>query len=402
MPSPGLLEQFLAEGARRFVFEGLECGGHIGPRAAFPLWEEQIERLLACPYADELDVLFAGGIHDERSAAMAMAAAGPLAERGARTGVLMGTAYLFTEEAVAAGAVLPGFQRTAIDCAATTLLRTAPGHATRCATTPYADVFTATAQRLRQDGASPNELWEELEKLNLGRLRIASKGLRRTASGLVPVDEDEQRGEGLYMLGQIATARTATTTVAALHAQVTEGATQLLERRWEQLCDASPREADQTPLDIAIVGMACRYPGADDLAGYWANIVAGTDSVTEVPADRWDSAAHYDPDPARAGSGPRPGGAASCHRHPSTRSRTESPRPRSAVSSRCSSSPSTSLPAPSPTPDTRASDTSTAHARRSSSARRQARISQGPTASAPCTPAISAYCHPGWTGNCPG
>ncbi|WP_406397814.1 SDR family NAD(P)-dependent oxidoreductase [Streptomyces sp. NBC_00879] len=301
VPSPGLLEQFLAEGARRFVFEGLECGGHIGPRAAFPLWEEQIERLLSCPYADELDVLFAGGIHDERSAAMAMAAAGPLAERGARTGVLMGTAYLFTEEAVAAGAVLPGFQRAAIDCEATTLLRTAPGHATRCATTPYTDVFSATAQRLRQDGASPNEVWEELEKLNLGRLRIASKGLRRTANGLVPVDEDEQRGEGLYMLGQIATARTATTTVAALHAQVTEGATQLLERRWEQLRAASPHETDQAPLDIAIVGMACRYPGADDLAGYWANIVAGTDSVTEVPADRWDSAAHYDPDPARAG-----------------------------------------------------------------------------------------------------
>ncbi|WTY68850.1 SDR family NAD(P)-dependent oxidoreductase [Streptomyces sp. NBC_01410] len=301
VPSPGLLEQFLAEGARRFVFEGLECGGHIGPRAAFPLWEEQIERLLSCPYADELDVLFAGGIHDERSAAMAMAAAGPLAERGARTGVLMGTAYLFTEEAVAAGAVQPGFQRTAIDCVATTLLRTAPGHATRCATTPYADVFTATAQRLRQDGASPNEVWEELEKLNLGRLRIASKGLRRTASGLVPVDEEEQRGEGLYMLGQIATARTATTTVTELHAQVTDGATQLLERRWEQLRGKSPHETDEAPLDIAIVGMACRYPGADDLAGYWANIVAGTDSVTEVPADRWDSSVHYDPDPARAG-----------------------------------------------------------------------------------------------------
>ncbi|WP_142214880.1 type I polyketide synthase [Streptomyces sp. SLBN-118] len=301
VPSPGLLEQFLAEGARRFVFEGLECGGHIGPRAAFPLWEEQIERLLACPYAGELDVFFAGGIHDERSAAMAMAAAAPLAERGARTGLLMGTAYLFTEEAVAAGAVLPGFQRTAVDCEATTLLRTAPGHATRCATTPYAEVFTATAQRLQQDGASPNEVWEELEKLNLGRLRIASKGLRRTATALVPVGEEEQRGEGLYMLGQIATARTATTTVAALHTQVTEGATQLLERRWEQLRHASPHEDHEAPLDIAIVGMACRYPGADDLAGYWANIVAGTDSVTEVPADRWDSAAHYDPDPARAG-----------------------------------------------------------------------------------------------------
>ncbi|MFE6133603.1 beta-ketoacyl synthase N-terminal-like domain-containing protein, partial [Streptomyces sp. NPDC056437] len=303
VPSPGLLERFLAEGARRFVFEGLECGGHIGPRAAFPLWEEQIERLLAFPHAEEIDVLFAGGIHDERSAAMVAAAAGPLAERGARVGVLMGTAYLFTEEAVAAGAVLPGFQRAALDCDTTTLLRTAPGHATRCATTPYADTFTATAERLRADGASPNEVWEELEKLNLGRLRIASKGLRRSGSEHTPVDEDEQRAEGLYMLGQIATARTSVTTVAALHAQVTEGATALLAERARLLAadEAAPETEERAPLEIAVVGMACRYPGADDLAGYWANIVAGTDAVTEVPADRWDTAAYHDPDPARAG-----------------------------------------------------------------------------------------------------
>ncbi|MFI1393450.1 SDR family NAD(P)-dependent oxidoreductase [Streptomyces sp. NPDC020681] len=301
VPSPGLLEQFLAEGARRFVFEGLECGGHIGPRAAFPLWEEQIERLLSCPYAAELDVLFAGGIHDERSAAMAMAAAGPLAERGARIGVLMGTAYLFTEEAVTAGAVLPGFQQEAIGCEATTLLHTSPGHATRCATTPYVDAFTATAQRLRQDGASQSEIWAELEQLNLGRLRLASKGLRRTETGLVPVNEAEQRGEGLYMLGQIAAARTAITTVAELHTQVTDGATRLLEERHEQLRAAAQAPEPAQPLDIAVVGMACRYPGADDLATYWSNIVAGTDSVTEVPADRWDPEVHYDADPARAG-----------------------------------------------------------------------------------------------------
>src|SRR5205807_5167529 len=47
VPSPGLLDRFLADGARRFVFEGSECGGHIGPRASFPLWEAQVERLLA-------------------------------------------------------------------------------------------------------------------------------------------------------------------------------------------------------------------------------------------------------------------------------------------------------------------------------------------------------------------
>ncbi|MEV6400952.1 SDR family NAD(P)-dependent oxidoreductase [Streptomyces sp. NPDC051907] len=303
VPSPGLLERFLAEGARRFVFEGLECGGHIGPRAAFPLWEEQIDRLLGCPYAAELDVLFAGGIHDARSAAMVAAAAAPLAERGARTGVLMGTAYLFTEEAVAAGAVLPAFQRTALDCRTTTLLRTAPGHATRCAATPYADAFAAAAERLRADGVSPQEAWEELERLNLGRLRIASKGLRRTDAGLAPVSEAEQRADGLYMLGQVAASRTAPTTVAALHAQVTDDATALLAERAEQLREHAqpPDPDDRLPLDIAVVGMACRYPGADDLAGYWANIVAGTDSVAEVPAERWDPAVYHDADPARAG-----------------------------------------------------------------------------------------------------
>ena len=106
MPSPGLLRQFLEAGARRFVFEGAECGGHIGPRTGFALWEAQLavlEDFLAD--ADEgtagrLEVFFAGGIHSERSAAMVSVLAAPLTARGAAVGILMGTAYLFTEEAV--------------------------------------------------------------------------------------------------------------------------------------------------------------------------------------------------------------------------------------------------------------------------------------------------------------
>ncbi|MEV6728317.1 SDR family NAD(P)-dependent oxidoreductase [Streptomyces sp. NPDC051364] len=309
VPSPGLLQRYLAEGARRFVFEGLECGGHVGPRTSFALWEEQIELLLGCPEPAALDVLFAGGIHDARSAAMAVAAAAPLAGRGARIGVLMGTAYLFTQEAVAAGAVLPGFQQAAVECTETVLLHTAPGHATRCAATPYAEAFEATRQRLVEGGTEARTVWEELERLNLGRLRIASKGLRRGAAAPAPlerVDEQQQYAEGLFMLGQAATLRTGTTTVAALHAQVTEGATGLLDRRAAELAAAgqdgpAPGEPVADPLDIAIVGMACAYPGAPDLAAYWARILAGTDAVTEVPPERWDPALYYDADPARAG-----------------------------------------------------------------------------------------------------
>ncbi|MEA2900796.1 MAG: hypothetical protein QOH36_683 [Actinomycetota bacterium] len=300
VPSPGLLDRFLREGARRFVFEGFECGGHVGPRASFPLWDTQIERLLALPEAvPDLHVLFAGGISDERSAAMVAAAAAPLSAAGASVGVLMGTAYLFTEEAVAAGAILPGFQRAAVECRETVLLETSPGHATRCAPTPYVEAFDEARARLNAAGASPQDMWAELEQLNLGRLRIASKGLRRDGARLATVDEADQQRDGMYMIGQVAALRDDVTTIAGLHAQVTEGAAAFLADRVSALgldhADADVAD-DARPLDVAIVGMACIYPGAPDAASFWANVVAGVDSVTEVPATRWDTDLYYDKD----------------------------------------------------------------------------------------------------------
>ncbi|MFD3520077.1 beta-ketoacyl synthase N-terminal-like domain-containing protein [Streptomyces sp. NPDC058653] len=39
---------------------------------------------------------------------------------------------------------------------------------------------------------------------------------------------------------------------------------------------------------VAVVGMAVYFPGADTLESYWRNIVGGVDSITQVPAGRWD------------------------------------------------------------------------------------------------------------------
>ncbi|MBC9726555.1 beta-ketoacyl synthase N-terminal-like domain-containing protein [Streptomyces sp. TRM68367] len=47
--------------------------------------------------------------------------------------------------------------------------------------------------------------------------------------------------------------------------------------------------------------MACRFPGAPNLEAYWSLPRSGADAVVDVPADRWDSAALYDPDPAAPG-----------------------------------------------------------------------------------------------------
>jgi acyl transferase domain-containing protein/phosphopantetheinyl transferase len=57
-------------------------------------------------------------------------------------------------------------------------------------------------------------------------------------------------------------------------------------------------------VDVAIVGMAAVFPGAADLATFAANIEAGVDAISEVPADRWD-ASFYDPAEAKARPGDR-------------------------------------------------------------------------------------------------
>ncbi len=48
---------------------------------------------------------------------------------------------------------------------------------------------------------------------------------------------------------------------------------------------------------IAIIGIGCRLPGASDPESYWKLLRNGVDAITEVPADRWDIEAVYDPNP---------------------------------------------------------------------------------------------------------
>ena len=44
---------------------------------------------------------------------------------------------------------------------------------------------------------------------------------------------------------------------------------------------------------IAIVGMACRFPGADNVARYWQLVRDGRHAFTRPPADRWDHDAFF-------------------------------------------------------------------------------------------------------------
>ncbi len=59
------------------------------------------------------------------------------------------------------------------------------------------------------------------------------------------------------------------------------------------------RQATTEP--IAIIGIGCRFPGAHGPQAFWQLLRAGVDAITEVPTERFDLHAFYDPDPAIPG-----------------------------------------------------------------------------------------------------
>jgi acyl transferase domain-containing protein/NAD(P)H-dependent flavin oxidoreductase YrpB (nitropropane dioxygenase family)/NAD(P)-dependent dehydrogenase (short-subunit alcohol dehydrogenase family) len=305
--SPELLKMFLENGTRRFIFEGRECGGHIGPRSSFVLWNQMIDVLLESLPEDETTnchVLFAGGIHDALSSSMVASLAAPLAGRGVRVGILMGTAYLFTEEAVSTGAIVKGFQQEALRSLQTMVLETGPGHTSRCAVTRYAGVFKKEKQRLLAAGKSAEEIRNALEELNLGRLSIAAKGIKRNpkygkdpqAPKYVTVRKEGQRAQGMYMIGQLAALRDQALAIKELHHEVSvEGSQRLADLDQTALSPISTQHAAR-PCDVAIIGMACLLPKAPNLWTYWENILNKVDAITEVPKERWDWRLYYSRD----------------------------------------------------------------------------------------------------------
>jgi acyl transferase domain-containing protein/NAD(P)H-dependent flavin oxidoreductase YrpB (nitropropane dioxygenase family)/NAD(P)-dependent dehydrogenase (short-subunit alcohol dehydrogenase family)/acyl carrier protein len=308
VPSPELLKSFLDAGVKRVIFEGRECGGHVGPRTSFILWESMITVLrqhLSKPEqegkGENYHVLFAGGVHDAYSASLVSALSATLAERGVKIGVLIGTAYLFTEEAVSSGAITKQFQEEALHCSETVLVESGPGHAIRCAKTPFYDFFLQEKQRLIGAGSGKEALREALERLNLGRLRIAAKGITRQDEldgengGYIQVNADQQRRDGMYMIGQIASLRKEICSLSTLHQDISQC-------HWRSKKGTSSVSSESTvshwerPSDIAIVGMSCLLPKAQNTSQFWHNIRNKVNAITEVPEGRWNSDLYFDAD----------------------------------------------------------------------------------------------------------
>ncbi|MGW4325246.1 SDR family NAD(P)-dependent oxidoreductase [Nocardia sp. NPDC004573] len=64
---------------------------------------------------------------------------------------------------------------------------------------------------------------------------------------------------------------------------------------------SAPGSADDAQ-DIAVIGMAGKFPMAGDIEEFWANLVAGRDCIVEVPPQRWDHREYLSDDPDEPGT----------------------------------------------------------------------------------------------------
>ncbi len=135
-------------GVHGLVAEGMECGGHIGSIATFPLVPQIVD-------AVNIPVVAAGGIFDGRGLAAALAL-------GA-SGIQMGTRFICAKECT----VHPNYKKAVIGAKDrdTVVTGVSTGHPVRVLNNKLAKDFLAAEAR----GAAP----EEIEQLGAGRLRAA-------------------------------------------------------------------------------------------------------------------------------------------------------------------------------------------------------------------------------------
>jgi acyl transferase domain-containing protein/NAD(P)H-dependent flavin oxidoreductase YrpB (nitropropane dioxygenase family)/NAD(P)-dependent dehydrogenase (short-subunit alcohol dehydrogenase family)/acyl carrier protein len=304
-PSLAMLENAIAGGCHRFVFEGAEAGGHVGHLSSLVLWDLATARLAA--RADETlagqTLIFAGGIGTEFGAHFISGLASHLARRGARIGIQIGSAYLFTQEIVATGAITPLYQKVVCRERCTLVMGRTVGLAARTVPTPFSRRIVAEEYRRLRERMPLKERKEAFERDNIGALLIGAKafcpdfermGQAAGEACLTYFEEEDQYQRGNFMVGEALAFATAPCTIADLHARLV-GRKQTLAEQLNLLelataCDGQLND------EIAVVGMGCILPEAADPRSLWQLILDRRNAIGPMPEDRFDPELYYDAD----------------------------------------------------------------------------------------------------------
>ncbi len=152
------------------------------------------------------------------------------------------------------------------------------------------------------------------------RKKLALAHLRDAVAEVTRIDAAEIRDEaGFFDLGmdslmavelrrrlEASVGRPLPATLAMDHPRLRDAAEYILGDVLGLSEKASTHQPEQvreprTDEPIAIVGLACRFPGARDPEEFWRVLSDGLDMIREIPQDRYDVDEYFDPDPDAPG-----------------------------------------------------------------------------------------------------
>ncbi|MCK4767092.1 MAG: acyltransferase domain-containing protein, partial [Desulfobacula sp.] len=299
-PSVSMMENALKNGCKRFIFEGGEAGGHVGTLSSLVLWEDAIATLLNKNY-DLTDVylVFAGGISTCFASFFISGLTSFLAARGAKIGIQVGTAYLFADEIVATKSIKPQYQEIIIRENETMVIGKNLGLASRTAPTEFARRMIKAEVEMIKNKESLDTIKRSFEKKNIGSLLIGAKGFIPDFKNPGPenyiwFDDKEHKEKGNFLVGDSLAFFDRSVTIKEIHDKYFEAKSTLYTNINFLEIFSSPKNKIND--EIAVVGIGCTLPDADDPDSLWENILNKKYSISQMPPSRFDSDLYYDPD----------------------------------------------------------------------------------------------------------
>ena len=298
-PNMMMLKNAIDGGCTRFIFEGTEAGGHVGSLTSLVLWESAMDILMAQePSAVQKQcVIFAGGISTTHASAFISGLSAVLAGHGAKIGIQVGTAYLFTREIVALKSIGNLYQNTLTRSRKTIVTGNTVGLASRTVPTPFALKLVENEHRRIQQGMGLTERKTVFETENLGSLLISAKGFLPDIHGqrqgeLTYFSEEEQYEKGNFLVGESLAFLNPGISIQDIHNRYFHEKNVLFSNVNQVEKTTSPQ--GQINDDIAVIGVGCVLPGASDTDTLWNNILSGACSIRTMPEDRLNSELYWD------------------------------------------------------------------------------------------------------------
>ena len=299
-PSVSMMENALQNGCKRFIFEGGEAGGHVGYLSSMVLWENSIATLLNKNYdLSELYLVFAGGISTCFASFFISGMTSFLAAGGAKVGIQVGTAYLFTDEIVSTKSIKAQYQDILLRESETMVIGKSLGLASRTAPTEFARMMIENEARMIKDKEPLEKRKRAFEKNNIGSLLIGAKGFIPDFKNPGPenyiwFNDEDHREKGNFLTGDSLAFYDDAVTIKEVHDKFFEAKPSLFRNinRLEIISSVKNKINDE----IAVVGIGCTLPDADDPEALWENILGKKYSISRMPEDRFDHDLYYDPD----------------------------------------------------------------------------------------------------------